>query len=169
MPFPHNESKTIGPSGAGAVAIGRFVAPIAGHALSRGGAVLTEILTGWPSIAGPALAVYTIPAKLSKGAPKPGASGKASPSLLHLKVEPARVLEVQYQVPQLIERINQSLGFEAICAIRIIQAPVCGKPIKPPVSSRHIPVATDGPAPPGRLGAALARMAAGIKTRGLYA
>ena len=169
MPFPQNESKTIGPSGFGAVAIGRFVAPIAGQALSRGGAALTELLAGWPAIAGPALAAYTMPAKLSKGAPKPGASGKASPSLLHVKVEPARALEAQYQVPQLIERINQTLGFEAIYAIRIIQAPVCTKPIKRPVSARHIADATDWPVPPGRLGAALARMAAGIKTRGLNA
>jgi hypothetical protein len=85
-----------------------------------------------------------------------------------LKVEPARALEVQYLVPQLIERINQTLGFKAVSGLRIVQAPVLQRPQK---SSAVRKPATPPPPVAGgesRLGSALARMAAGVKTRGLH-
>jgi hypothetical protein len=64
----HNQGKSIASKEAagaynGPVSVGRFVAPIAGKTLSRGGAVLTELVCEWPAIAGPALARYTRPEK----------------------------------------------------------------------------------------------------------
>ncbi len=161
----HSNSAGVSLPGGGPVAVGRFVAPIAGKTLSRGGAVFSGLLAEWAAISGPSLAAFTMPAKLTKGAPEPESQGKAAPSLLHLKVDPAKALEVQYAVPQLVERINQALGYKAVSGIRIVQAPVysrskMGAPKRPAVPQ---PAA---PANAGRLGIALARMAAGVKARG---
>ena len=155
---------------AGPVAVGRFIAPIAGKTLSRSGPVMTGLLSQWPAISGPALAAYTMPAKLTKGAPEPDFPERSGASMLHLKVDPGKALEVQYAIPQLVERINQTLGYKAVAGIRLLQAPVfCGKrpaaskpAISKPVSSAPTP---DVPQPAGKLGAALARMAAGVKAR----
>ena len=72
----HNQGKSSASKEAagaynGPVSVGRFVTPIAGKTLSRGGAVLTELICEWPAIAGPALALYTRPEKLTKGRRSP--------------------------------------------------------------------------------------------------
>jgi hypothetical protein len=171
MAIFHEQGKSIGTAQAaaaygGPVSVGRFVAPIAGKTLSRGGTVLSELKREWPAIAGAALAGYTTPEKLTKGAPEPGFSGKTPPSVLHLKVDPSRALEAQYYTPQIIERINQTLGFKAVSGLRIVQAPVAGTLAKPHRAPRPAPVKADAPKPENRLSAALARMAGGVKASG---
>ena len=93
----HNQGKSSASKEAagaynGPVSVGRFVTPIAGKTLSRGGAVLTELICEWPAIAGPALALYTRPEKLTRagtefrgkvrafGASLEGRSGKGARS-----------------------------------------------------------------------------------------
>ncbi len=150
---------------AGPVAVGRFIAPIAGKTLSRGGPVMAGLISQWAAISGPTLAAYTSPAKLTKTAPKLDSPGKNPASVLHLKVDPARALEVQYAIPQLVERINQTLGYKAVAGIRLIQAPVfSGRRPAPPKPPSPAP-APEAPQNAGRLGSALARMAAGVKAR----
>ena len=60
----------------GPVAVGRFIAPIAGKTLSRGGPVMAGLLSQWPAISGPALAAYTSPAKLTKTRSEQRVSGR---------------------------------------------------------------------------------------------
>lgn len=172
----HDQGKSIAPADkagvyTGPVSIGRFIAPIAGKTLSRGGAALAELMAEWPAIAGAALASYTSPEKLSKGAREPNSEGKPAPAVLHLKVDPAKALEVQYSTPQLIERINQTLGYRAVSGVRLVQAPFQRKtparrkaPSPAPVSAA--PETDAEPKPENRLAAALARMGRGIKARG---
>lgn len=167
----HDQGKSIGsPKSAGSytgpVSVGRFVAPIAGKTLSCGGTVLTELMSEWAAIAGPSLAGYTIPAKLAKAAPDPSSAGKAAPAVLHLKVDPAKALEVQYCTPQLIEQINQTLGFRAVSGLRVVQAPVFNKSATKPRAAKPAPVPEEQPKPENRLSAALARMGRGVKARG---
>ncbi len=167
----HDQGKSIGSTqsaGAhtGPVSVGRFVAPIAGKTLSRGGTVLAELVSEWAAIAGPSLAGYTCPAKLTKTAPDPKSAGKAAPSVLHLKVDPVKALEVQYCTPQLIERINQALGFRAVSGLRVVQDPVFNKPAAKTRTAKPVPVKEEQPKPEDRLSAALARMARGVKARG---
>ncbi len=148
----------------GPVAIGRFVAPIAGKSLSRGGPVIAGLLEQWAAISGPSLAAYTMPAKLTRAAPEPDFPEKIVPSVLHLKVDPAKALEVQYAIPQLVERINQALGYKAVAGIRVLQAPICNRPrAAAPKPSSPLPAA--GAENTGRLASALARMAAGVEAR----
>ncbi len=169
------------PVAVGAVAVGRFIAPIAGKTLSRGGAVMAGLLQQWAAITGPSLAAYTVPAKLTKGPPEPDFPDKKPAGTLHLKVDPARVLEVQYAIPQLVERINQTLGYKAVAGIRLVQAPVFAglRPSSPkPLAAKSAPApapavapaaphasAPEAALPAGKLGSALARMAAGVKAR----
>jgi hypothetical protein len=166
--FPHQGNSTIPPQpafpGAGPVAIGRFIAPVAGKTLSRGGAAMASLLGHWAAIAGPALAAHTMPAKMTKAAPEPAFSGKNAPSVLLLKVNPAKALEVQYAIPQLIERVNQTLGYKAIAGVRLIQVPVLhGAKKRSPAT---VPAPHTAPTDKAnRLGAALARMAAGVLAR----
>jgi hypothetical protein len=146
----------------GPVAVGRFVAPVAGAALSRGGAVMAALLAEWPNIAGPSLASFTSPSKLTKGAPVPGEGTKPAAHLL-LKTDPARVLEVQYMIPQLVERINQTLGYRAVSTIRLIQAPVRPPQPKPAAAKPQTPSGGELKAPQTALERALARMKEGVR------
>jgi hypothetical protein len=171
--FPNQRKSIASPEAAGAytgpVSVGRFVTPIAGKTLSRGGTVLAELVCEWSAIAGPSLAGYTSPAKLTKAAPEPNSVGKPTPSVLHLKVDPAKALEVQYSTPQLIERINQTLGFKAVSGLRVVQAPVTRKASTPPRAAKPapaVPAKVEQSMPENRLSAALARMARGVKVRG---
>ncbi len=151
-------------AGNGPVAIGRFVAPVAGKTLSRGGTAMAGLIAQWAAIAGPSLAAHTMPAKLTRAAPEPAFPGKTGPSVLLLKVDPIKALEVQYAIPQLVERINGALGYKAVASVRLVQSPLSPVPKKaapPTPASPSASVATK----PDRLSTALARMAAGVKAR----
>jgi hypothetical protein len=167
--FPHQGNSTIQPQPAipvsGPIPIGRFIAPLAGKTLSRGGAAMASLLGQWAAIAGPALAGHTMPARMAKAAPEPAFSGKNAPSVLLLKVDPAKALEVQYAIPQLIERVNQTLGYKAIAGVRLVQVPILhgAKKRSPATTPAPHAAATDKA---NRLGSALARMAAGVRARG---
>jgi hypothetical protein len=163
--FPHQSNSTTPQQGAGPVAIGRFIAPVAGKTLSRGGAAMASLLGQWAAIAGPALAAHTMPAKLTKTAPEPASSGQKGPSVLLLKVHPAKALEVQYALPQLIERINQTLGYKAVAGVRLVQMPILPGAKKRPTAITQPPQAA-AKDKADRLGSALARMAAGVRARG---
>jgi len=169
----------------GPVSVGRFIAPIAGKTLARGGTVMAELMSEWPAIAGATLAAFTRPERLTKSAPQPGFEGRTPPSVLHLKVDPAKALDVQYLTPQLVERINRTLGFRAVSALRIVQGPITATAAKvrratPSRPAAPSPAAMPSPAKPSepqvpaaatqpdnRLAAALVRMAEGRKARGL--
>jgi hypothetical protein len=159
----HGNSARVPTQSAGPVAVGHFVAPIAGKTLSRGGAAMAGLLSQWPAIAGPSLAGYTIPAKMTKTGPSPALSSTNSPSVLLLKVDPAKALEVQYAVPQLIERINQSLGYQAVAGLRLLQTPIHIRG-KQPLQKRAAVAEAVTSGEGGRLGTALARMAAGVRS-----
>jgi len=123
---------------------------------------MATLLGQWAVIAGPALAAHTLPAKLTKAAPTPAFPGKIAPSMLLLKVDPAKALEVQYAIPQLIERVNQTLGYQAIAGVRLVQAPVMHGGKKRLPAAAAAPRAVDEE---NRLGNALARISAGVRAR----
>jgi len=146
--------------------VGEFVPNLMRPAFEKFGFPAAAILTDWAAIAGPELASYTAPERL-KWPRKPAAASEKG-ALLILRVAGARALEVEYLRPRLIERINAAFGYCAVSDIRIIQAPL-------PKSGGEKPA--DGAAgagrdhqlvaalPEGPLKHALARMAAGVKSR----
>jgi hypothetical protein len=110
--------------------IGSFVPALTRTAVEKFGFPQAAILTDWPAIVGADLASYTAPERLRwpRGAeaqrdednPWNGAEG----ATLILRVEGPRVLEIQHQTGQLIERVNAYFGFRAVIDVRLIQAPL---------------------------------------------
>ena len=88
-------------------------------ALGRRGLAEGSLMTEWPEIVGETLAARCLPLKLSFADPKRRAEGT-----LTLQVESAWTLELQHLAPQLIERINQTLGYAAVSRLAFRQGPL---------------------------------------------
>ena len=88
-------------------------------ALGRRGLAEGSLMAEWPEIVGETLAARCLPLKLSFADPKRRAEGT-----LTLQVESAWTLELQHLAPQLIERINQSLGYAAVSRLAFRQGPL---------------------------------------------
>ena len=111
-------------------AVGSFVPRLTKKAMEKFGFSTAALLTDWPTIVGADLARYTRPHKLkwprgvetygetsAEDAGRPGA-------MLHLQVDAARALDVQYKQRQIIERINAYFGYRAVAEMRIEQMPL---------------------------------------------
>ena len=153
---------------AGPVAVGRFIAPIAGKTLSRGGPVMAGLLSQWPAISGPALAAYTVPAKLTKGAPEPDFPEKTPPSAASEggPGQSARsAIRRSRSSSSASTRRSATRPWPASASFRRPSSAASG----PLPRNRHKPAspapAPEAPQPTDKLAAALARMAAGVKAR----
>ena len=136
----------------------------------RHGHAYGELLAQWPAIVGERLAQHTSPERVKwpKQAPSPLKYG----GVLIVNVEPGFALEVQYEAPRLIERVNGYFGFGAVSAVKIVQRRVAGKPLPSP-SMRALTPSEAGEiderlAGIGNRGLkdALARLGAGVKGTG---
>ena len=103
-------------------------------ALGRRGLAEGSLIADWPEIVGETLAARCLPIKLSFADPKRRAEGT-----LILQVESAWTLELQHLAPQLIERINQTLGYAAVARLNFRQGPLPGRQ-SPPGPARPEPV-----------------------------
>lgn len=164
--------------------VGSFVPRLTRPAFERYGFSAATLITDWPKIVGGMLARYTAPERLkwprrpSDMVAEHGDGGSAPGATLHLRVDPGRALDVQYQSRQIIERINAYFGYRAVIELRLLQAPLnqgegtqrgrqhdsTVKPGAPVV--RRMPVAIDVTPNPD-LQAALERLAGGIAARSL--
>jgi hypothetical protein len=86
-------------------------------AARRRGLAEAKLLTEWPTIVGPGLAARCHPIRLTQRTDAPGA-------VLVLHVGGAAALELQHSEPQILERINDFFGFDAVARLRLIQAPL---------------------------------------------
>lgn len=133
--------------------IAAILAPVTRPAFRRRAPAAAQILADWPQLAGPELAVRAVPIKFAGGTLTLGCTGPVA-------------VELQYAVPQIISRLNLALGQAVIERLRFEQQaprPPSTPPARP--ASRHfIPPPQELPA--GELGAALARLYQGIKSRG---
>ena len=160
---------------AGARSVGTFVPRITKAAFEKFGFSTAQLLSDWPQIAGPTLAAFTMPERIVwprrvSGETDEGAR-RGPGATLHLMVDPARALDVQYGQALLIDRINAYFGYRAVGDIRLHQvlqptgAPVAGKPTQAKPAVPFEPAAPlDGFTDTG-LQAALERMRAGLGTR----
>jgi len=118
-------------------AVGSFVPTLTRKAFEKYGFSTATLLTEWSAIVGAELAAYTLPERLTW--PKAGAKGEGTGEVseagergrggakLVLRVDTARVLDVEYRKHQIIERINAHFGYRAVAELRFVQAPI--KPI----------------------------------------
>ena len=88
--------------------IAAVVPVVTRNAFNRAAPGVTQLLEAWPGIVGPALADVTTPRRLSQGTLTIGCSGPVAMELQHLSVE-------------LLARINQYLGSQAVRRLRFVQ------------------------------------------------
>lgn len=161
-----------------AKAVGSFVPRLTRKAMEKYGFSTAALLTDWAAIVGADLARHTKPGKLrwprnvetyaetaAEASGRPGAT-------LHLQVDAARALDIQYKGRQIIERINAYFGYRAIADLRIEQMPVA--PPQPAPRPRDVVAVKTAAGRPGadltlvtdeRLRAALARVQKGMASR----
>jgi hypothetical protein len=109
------------------LAVGSFVAGLAGKAFAKYGFATAGLITDWPAIAGQELALYTRPERLKW--PRAAADAEEDAprrqgATLLLRVDGARGLDVQFGARQIIERINGYFGYAAVAELRILQGPI---------------------------------------------
>ena len=113
-------------------AVGSFVPELTKKAFQKYGFSTAALLTDWAVIVGGELAGHTRPEKLNwprrteelTDEADTGATTQRAGAKLTLRVEPARILDVQYQSHLIKDRINGYFGYAAISDVRFIQAPV---------------------------------------------
>ena len=96
--------------------VGTLLPKSANKVFRRYGFAEGSLVRQWREIAGPNLSQCTLPLKVSYGKEKGERIG-----ILHLLVEPAAALEVQHQIPVLIEKIKIFYGNQSIARISLIQ------------------------------------------------
>jgi len=107
--------------------VGTLLPKSANKIFRRYGFAEGTLIRQWREIAGPNLSACTLPLKITYGKER----GEKI-SILHLLVEPAAALEVQHQIPVLIEKIKIFYGNQSIARIALIQgAGTIGKAPKP--------------------------------------
>lgn len=113
------------------------------------------LMSDWPALVGPQLAAVTVPLRLTRGTLTIGCSGPMA-------------MELQHLGPQLMARINASLGAVAVEALRFVQQaplsaapPAPRRPSAPAVLPEAVVARLDGVADPA-LRAALERLARGV-------
>lgn len=94
-----------------------MVPEVAGKALGKKGLGYGKLVTEWASIVGEEMAGFTQPMKLAF--PK----GERTDATLTIDVVPARAIEIQHALPQLIERVNAVFGYSAVARIKLVQRP----------------------------------------------
>jgi hypothetical protein len=90
---------------------------VAGKALGKKGLGYGKLVTDWPLIVGADLGQVTAPVKLAF--PR----GERTDATLTIDIVPARAIEVQHSMPQLIERVNAVFGYRAVARIKLVQRP----------------------------------------------
>jgi hypothetical protein len=143
--------------------VGRCVADV----FARQGFSSSEIVTHWDDIVGPEVAVHAEPIRMQWIRSRD--PDESPPATLVLRVEGPAAIEIQHMAGVIIERINRYLGWQAVGALSLRQAPLARrnrrKPARPVIdhdaaaamAAQMIGVADDG------LRAALGRLGAAIK------
>lgn len=92
-------------------------------AMQKRGFYESRLLSEWPQIVGDTIANYCIPQTIVHD------RYEREGNKLHLLVDPAWALEVQYMEAVMIERIATYFGYRAIERIVITQSPIASKPV----------------------------------------
>jgi hypothetical protein len=91
-------------------------------AFARYGFAYGELLSQWAAIAGQDIGKACKPERISWPR-QAGETRQRQGGTLILRADPGRALELHYETPRLIERINAFYGYAAIAAIKVRQAP----------------------------------------------
>ena len=133
-------------------------------AFARYGFAYAEVIARWPEIVGEDLARVSRPDRIRW--PHGAASEKLGGTLI-VGAAPGRALELQYEVPRIIERVNRFHGHGAIAAVKVIT--LASFPPSPPKTPqapiKAIPVQLVAPISDEGLKAALLQLGASVAGR----
>ena len=89
-------------------------------AFARHGFAQADVATHWDDIVGAELARHSLPERITwpRG---PGGEARKAGGTLVVRAAPGRALDLQYETPRLIGRINSYFGYEAVAKLRIVQ------------------------------------------------
>jgi hypothetical protein len=116
-----------------AAAVSRIAAPM----WRKRGFAESRIITDWAAIVGDAIAPYCVPLRIAR--PQRHGGGGA----LYVRAAGAWAVELHHLSPQILDRVNSFLGFQAVTELKIVQGPVPSAPQrrrpKPlPPDARHL-------------------------------
>jgi hypothetical protein len=98
--------------------IAAVVPVVTRNAFNRAAPGVAQLMEAWAGIVGPALAEVTTPRRLSQGTLTIGCSGPVA-------------MELQHLAPEVIGRINQYLGSQAVRRLRFVQITALRAPVRP--------------------------------------
>ena len=104
---------------------------LAQAAFQRHGFASEQLVAQWRAIVGDALAAISTPGKINWPRMASEASRKMGGTLV-LRAAAGRGLELHYEAPRIIEKVNQFLGYGAIAALKIVQDPLKTATSPPP-------------------------------------
>ena len=154
----------------GARRLADLVRPALEPVLAKRGLSQASLILDWAAIVGARTAALCEPARLQWPPRGPRTDpSKAGPATLWLRVAPGRALDIQYQAPVIVERVNAHFGWRCVAAVKFAPepkraaAPAAGKrPVNPQARIQAAEM-TRNVADEG-LRAALARLGAGVLT-----
>jgi hypothetical protein len=117
-----HETSTMTSARGGPRSLATLIPKLVRPAIGKRGFAEAGLIADWPAIAGAEIAVHCRPERLEF--PR----GERTDGTLHLRVEGAWAVAIQHLEPQLVERINASLGYRAIGRLRLLQAPFVRNP-----------------------------------------
>jgi hypothetical protein len=110
---PERASRTGGPR-----SLASLMPKLARAALGKRGLAEASLMAEWSAVAGAEIAAHALPERLDF--PR----GTRMDGTLHLRVEGGWALALQHWEPQLLERINGSLGYKAVARLKLHQGPL---------------------------------------------
>lgn len=102
--------------------LGKHFGSLTKAAFERFGFAQGDLLSNWAAIAGEQAAENCRPEKLKWQRGSEGSARGATllGATLVVRAAPGRALDVQYQAPKIIERVNQFFGYAAVGAIKVM-------------------------------------------------
>ncbi len=115
----------------GPVSIAELIGKTLDPLTAKRGFAASQLTANWAEIVGQRYADCSLPEKIvwPRGAANDGVSG-----MLVVRIEGPRALLFQHELPQVIERVNATIGHGTVDRIRVVQGPVpaATQPGKPP-------------------------------------
>ena len=151
--------------------LNRHFAAISKAAFQRHGFASLELAAQWRTIVGDCAAADAHPEKISW--PKQAEAKAKFGGTLVLRVPAAFALDVHYDTPRLIDRVNQYLGHAAISAIKVLKTadqPVLPtkRPVASPLAIKAWETSFDSSILDSELKSALARLGSAITPQGPF-
>ncbi|MEP3278965.1 MAG: DciA family protein [Stappiaceae bacterium] len=122
----------------GAKPLADLIQPALRPACRKRGFASADLLANWPDIVGQRYQGRVQPEKLNWPRRKSAEEDRfPEPAVLVVRTDGPTALMLQYETPQLLERINAFLGWSAVGRLKIIQRPLTeiqkrqGEPLRP--------------------------------------